>query len=213
MKNLIIVFVFWSVCLSNVSGQGAQLLHGKAPGIEWKKVTWVGQNLQQVDTGEDWWYSHKNVYENGIQIGVIACGFTSKVNSTHPSESTGCYLATALYDNCKQFRSPTNKTGENMQTMGLFNMKGEMQWCKSFQTGHFTNVIQSTDGNFIGVGITANTIRKGNVHPLGYNPTAANPSGDAFISLSCQNVQNVWHLNLTKVDKNGNIIMELSLWN
>ena len=54
----------------------------QTPERHWVKFDWphvdpeTGVKLNQEDTGEDWWYDHKNTYDqNGNQTGYIAVGF------------------------------------------------------------------------------------------------------------------------------------------
>jgi hypothetical protein len=61
----------------------AQLLY--SPAIEWTNVSWSDEDIYdnyqtQDNSGEDWWYSHKNAYNSaGQQVGYVSVGYTSLI--------------------------------------------------------------------------------------------------------------------------------------
>ncbi len=72
--------IFTLIVLSlNVYSQSSSI----APKADWKAVTWREKDLMnnsglsQALSGDEWWYSHKNLYDpiTGKHIGYIACGY------------------------------------------------------------------------------------------------------------------------------------------
>lgn len=60
-----------------------------SPGAEWKTVTHRGKDIYnnpcpQDSSGDEWWYSHKNLYQSGAQIGYVAVGYVGDL--AHPGD-------------------------------------------------------------------------------------------------------------------------------
>lgn len=79
---LSILFCF----LAFVSLKSQSLSNYANPYPEWITIDWApvkpsGSSLvpqTQDESGEDWWYRHKNVYDgDGQHIGYITCGYTT----------------------------------------------------------------------------------------------------------------------------------------
>lgn len=58
----------------------------KPPGVDWKKVTFRNKTMKhqsgvtQINSADEWWYSHKNLYDNsGNLIGYAAVGYIAEV--------------------------------------------------------------------------------------------------------------------------------------
>lgn len=72
--------LFFFSCTNFVN---AQLLY--SPAIEWTNVSWSDEDIYdnyqtQDNSGEDWWYSHKNAYNSGgQQVGYVSVGYTSLI--------------------------------------------------------------------------------------------------------------------------------------
>ena len=62
-----------------------------SPGIEWQKCTFSprgldGQFQTQEQSGEEWWYSHKNILNSaGQHTAYITCGYTNLVSTVATS--------------------------------------------------------------------------------------------------------------------------------
>lgn len=54
------------------------------PGVEWQNISWADEDIYdnfqpQINSGEDWWYSHKNAYSGSTQTGYITVGYSSLI--------------------------------------------------------------------------------------------------------------------------------------
>ena len=69
------------------TGQMAQAQNKQLPpGVEWRVSTWSPGGLfgkqTQEQSGEDWWYSHKNVKDSsGKTVQYVNVGYTSQVST------------------------------------------------------------------------------------------------------------------------------------
>lgn len=69
------------------------------PPADWKAVTWREKNLMNVSglsqalSGDEWWFSHKNLYDgNGKLIGYIACGYLADLVKSADNPQAGMRL-------------------------------------------------------------------------------------------------------------------------
>jgi len=200
----------------------------QGPAVKWAKQEyspsqWNGQpkldpsdpNYKQSD---EWWYAHTKVYENGVQIGYAATGYSSWSDATvASSDQNNCWetnpaLALAKAD-CQDFETPASVKGAFFQTIALYNMEGEMQWCKRFNAGEFHDIIQGSDGNLVAIGQTVSVkylTNPGSLTPIwedvNYNPTTSSTSGTGVY---CSQVADFkGKTSVVKVDLQGN-----KLWN
>lgn len=54
------------------------------PAVEWTSVSWADEDVydnyqSQVNSGEDWWYDHENVYNGSVQTGYFTVGYSSLI--------------------------------------------------------------------------------------------------------------------------------------
>lgn len=80
MKNL---FLFLAVLFCSTGILYSQ----NQGGVKWQAIDWAhresttGLPQSRSESGEDWWYDHKNVFDgNGTHTGYIAAGFAQGLN-------------------------------------------------------------------------------------------------------------------------------------
>jgi len=148
----------------------------------------TGGNFTAADGGEDWWYAHTNLYENGVQIGYAVAGY-----NTTPEwgviDLDGCFSAVDNGVESNQFETNEHRKGPLRQWLARYDLEGQQVWCKSFLMGTFYGVTQDPDGNIIAIGETWNnrnstSASSGNPWPIRYNPGLPGNSGD-ISSVSC----------------------------
>ncbi len=200
------------------------------PGISWKRSDRiqeyppfvhvpVTQELKMAS--EDWWYDHKNSYENGIVDpakfnGFITCGY-SQYRNIEFEEQNGCEqqeLGTVL-THCNDELDFTNfnpgrYNSHSFQTIARFDVFGNMLWYKTFNRSWFIRIIQSSDGNYIAVGPTISTEDLNKGAPIYYNPgqngccNAFGINGIPCMSFITQSGER--KVNVVKIDPDGNVI-------
>ncbi len=220
MKRLLL-FLLCFIVLFTVNAQ-------LSPGIEWQKCTWSPGGLAGLQTqqqsGEEWWYSHKNVLNaNGQHTAYITCGYTNLVstaatytaaelmyNEGPESPYNPITPATFDYTQLPEGCSDRDYIGEHRTpsrgNVGLNDLQGNMIYCKPKTVGAIEEVIQDPhDLNYayiVGVHLGIRPY-KDKVNFISYNPTAANP--DDNFSLTSLGVASSYtnecgHLYIAKVE-------------
>ncbi|NQV53584.1 MAG: hypothetical protein HQ500_10400 [Flavobacteriales bacterium] len=140
-------FLALTIFLFSVSQSIAQ---SYAPPVAWKSVTWQVNRpdgtleLEQDDSGEDWWYSITKMYDEADHhIGYIAVGY-SNFDDILYSESGDCFQG-SWDTNCADFHGPNDEQGTSYQSIGLFSLAGKMIACRSVYPGVFFDVFQTKD--------------------------------------------------------------------
>ncbi len=149
----------------------------------------VGEDepTNQTESGEDWWYDTKPIYENSIHTGYIVVGFTTYKNmyfSEHQLSPPGFenFMLAPLVkgseggntDDCPRLLSNGETISQYRQVIARFDLKGRMVWCKPLNYGLSLNsVIQHpTNGTFYAIGETTSAYKYGDVpQKYLYNPT------------------------------------------
>lgn len=181
------------------------------PTIDWQSVSYMDEDINgnpstQNDSGEEWWYEHKNIYVSGIHTGYVTVGYSSLVSKgngpadlntyndvvNYYNEGTNSYynpiVATDYdYNNVTPNGDCTDRdyAGEHRTpvrgTVALNDLNGNMIWCKAFTSGEMQGVVQA--GNYIYVIGSHFGTRPLNNHSafLTYNPTLSNPTNDFSI--------------------------------
>jgi hypothetical protein len=207
-----------------------------APGVEWRKSTWsprgLDLNLQtQVQSGEEWWYSHKNVYNaQGTHTSYVTVGYTSLVSTTatytdaqlffnegpdspfNPIDPV-TYDYTTLAEGC----SDRDYLGEHRTpprgNLGLNALDGSMIYCKPKTIGALEEVVQDpaepTAFYVVGVHVGVRPY-KNKTDFIPYNPTSSAPAN--YFSLSAMGVSNytnvINHIYIAKCHLDGSVIWE-----
>nr|MBK9651298.1 hypothetical protein [Bacteroidota bacterium] len=197
------------------------------PGIEWTTEDFYPFNppfpaQAQVpqtkdESNEDWWYNHKNVYIGGQHVGYIAVGYTSFSNYFYNEDATGCALTLPFPLNqtsdCISDDYPITGispayTGRSaFQYISHKDLFGHNIWTKVVNQNWFQNVIQTSDGGFLAVGITGSSREP--YYDSGSQPAAlvVNPGISQFdLNCSSPTDKSIWHINAVKFDINGNIV-------
>src|SRR5690554_1136550 len=182
---------------------------------DWLMVDWNGTHgnpVQQEDSGDEWWYNHTKIYENGVHVGYVTCGYGTWDDADVPyNTQNNCYelkpFAYPLNDptstqNCQRFETQNDVSGKTFQTLARYDLAENMVWCKSYNQGEFFKVIQDSDGNLLAIGST-NFVKDLNGNPISYNPSTANPSGST-VSCSTEGEYSP-KMNVVKTDINGNV--------
>ena len=181
----------------------------------------------QDESGEDWWYGHTNIYDaNDKHIGYMAVGYATWIEKEFIT-TIDCqnHTLTDASDlpNCRTLEIDGRRFGVTRETMARYDLSGKMIWCKAFNLGVFFNVIQTKNKDgFVAIGesssatdmskYTVNT-NANNVDWLKYNPTL---NGPVNTFSACQGydfdpdpnnvVKANNHMNIIKVDNDGNVI-------
>ena len=165
--------------------------NAQAPEVKWRSIDWAfgwyGEIVDQEDSGEDWWYNHINSYDaNGNLNGYLTVGYHTKpvvdeVTRTLHNDYYGVGCDPRSIDQWPlpidnpewlAFETQTRKKGNQIGNIAFYNLDGEMQWCKPYNTLDFQDVVQvEPGGDFICVGSHWNSvsIQEGNP-PVEYNP-------------------------------------------
>jgi len=210
----------------------AAFLHAQlSPSVQWQSITWEEHDIThatqtQAQSSDEWWYSHKNVYNSsGIQTGYALAGyvgwvytaatFTALQNEFNEGPASCCNLYTVAPNfnepDCEEREYSGMKRSQFAGNVGIFDLNGMMVWCEEVCMGDLQEVIQ--DGNFIYV-IGNHTGSKSfdKALTLSYNPTAANP-GDNFslatnTTLVCNTSTGTPHIYIAKMDLTGNMVWQ-----
>lgn len=160
-------------------------------------TTFVGEGnpTSQIQSGEDWWYDTKPIYEGGIHTGYIVVGFTTYRNmyfSEHLVSPPGFLNVIDLQtpvggpnDECARLLNKGESISQYRQVISRFDLKGRMIWCKPLNYGHSLNsVVQHpTNGTFYAIGETESAYKYGqNPIPYQYNPTISNSNPTPLVS-------------------------------
>jgi len=223
------LFLFF-ILISNLS-----LAQLHPPGVEWQKEyaptidPFSTFELEEDNTGEDWWYDHKNSYNSGNQDGYICAGYANIVNEEIIEPSSGCSVSSlGAVQTCKEdypniysiYKTLTNNFPTNPFTgsaslaiMSKMDLNGNPIWVRTFDQGQFFKVIQSADGGYVAVGQTQSSLNVSDlINPILYNPTTANPSGEiTTCNTPCSFLSNPVteakaQLYVVKVDATGKLI-------
>lgn len=144
----------------------------------------VGENqpTSQIESGEDWWYDTKPIYENGIHTGYIVVGFTTYRNmyfSEHELNPPGFLnvITPPLgigtpNDECSRLLNLGETISQYRQVISRFDLRGKMIWCKPLNYGNALNsVMQAPDGSFYAIGESESAYKYGPIpQPYMYNP-------------------------------------------
>ena len=196
----------------------------QAPAVDWQRTDWYptlpwGPSQSQAQSGEDWWYDHKNSYvvptsSNPIPNGHICAGFSSYANLLLGDESGSGGCNQPSWDPhspfCEDFEDGTHRRGTIQATLALIPPNGgPATWFKMYNDGTFYRVIQTSDGGYLAVGHTAATRTGGSTGaPFLYNPNqSAGQVTDQFgVNMGCQQPgENRGHMMLVKTDSSGNV--------
>jgi hypothetical protein len=207
-----------------------------APALDWRKITHSPKGLNgQAQTfeqsGEEWWYSHKNVYNaSGVHESYVTVGYTSLVstlatftaaqeffnegpNSPYNPINSASYNYNSLPEGC----SDRDYLGEHRTpprgNIGLNGLDGEMIYCKPKTIGALEEVIQDEQNKdyFYVVGVH-HGVRpyKNKTDFIPYNPDATGALN--YFSLSSMGLSaysnDIGHIYVAKIHINGNVIWE-----
>jgi len=198
-----------------------------SPGIEWRKCTWspggLGGLQTQQQSGEEWWYSHKNILNAaGQHTAYITCGYTNLVstaatytaaelmynegpNSPYNPITPALYDYTQLPEGCSDRDYVGIHRTPSRGNVGFNDLQGNMIYCKPKTVGAIEEVIQDPqDPNYayiVGVHLGVRPY-KNKVSFISYNPTHAEPGNNfSLSSLGVTNYTNeIGHLYIAKIE-------------
>lgn len=207
-----------------------------APGIEWRKCTWSpnglnGQPQQQSQSGEEWWYSHKNLYDaTGTPTAFVTVGYTSLVSTLATYSNAELYYnegpdspfnpvnpVTYDYNALPEGCSDRDYLGEHRTiprgNIGLNSLNGDMIFCKPKTVGALEEVVQDMQNReyvyVVGTHLGVKPYRN-KTDFIPYNPTANSPTD--YFSMSNLGVSNytnsVDHFYVAKIKIDGTIMWQ-----
>ena len=207
-----------------------------SPGIEWRKSTHSPKGLNSQpqsfeQSGEEWWYSHKNVYNSsGNIIQYVTVGYTSLVSTINTFSAAQDFynegpnspynpitMAAFNYNVLDEGCSDRDYLGEHRTpargNIGMNTLNGDMIYCKPKTIGALEEVIQDANdlNSFYVVGVHLGVRPYRNKTDfIPYNKTTSNPAN--YFSLSSLGVNNysnnVSHLYVAKINIDGTVIWE-----
>ena len=187
------------------------------PEIHWRQIEWqmtdseTGLPVTQEGSGEDWWYDHKNTYDdNGNHTGYIAVGFHYGISRLIDYDIRdldgdgtyeGCYYcdAAAATPVIEYLETAQIKRRCGRAVMMKYDVHGRCRWARNYNAGEFMSVIQTSDGGYLALGYTHSTINAPDDIQDNYSPNAPshigpndylyyNPEiGQALNHFDCQN--------------------------
>ncbi|TVR36643.1 MAG: T9SS C-terminal target domain-containing protein [Cryomorphaceae bacterium] len=226
MKTLLLVpFLTFVVVLTSFSQITTPVLSpALSPRIEWTSITWSptnqsGQPQTQSQSGEDWWMDVIEYYENGVHVGYIASGYTTLPDFIEYDDYAPCanFIAGGPYP--QLLNTDDHLHGIIRQSVGRFDLSGNMLWFKKYNIGSFLGSLQDDDGNIILAGFSRSPIPfEGESHmeniPMYVNPISGNnPSGFSTFELSslpsgfCTNEgDRLNNFNVMKITPSGEVL-------
>jgi hypothetical protein len=208
-----------------------------SPAIAWRKTTWVTKGLNGLpqtaeQSGEEWWYSHKNVYNSaGVHTSYVTVGYASLVSTIstfsaaqimyNEGPDSPCNPITAdifNYNDMPNGCSDRDYMGEIRTPVrgciGMTDLNGELIYCKPKTNGALEEVVQDPiDPEYFYVVGAHWGVRpfmdKTNFIP--YNQTSASPNDNFSItnlSVAPGYSNQVSHMYVAKIHVNGTVIWQ-----
>ncbi|MBD99580.1 MAG: hypothetical protein CMO34_07030, partial [Verrucomicrobia bacterium] len=206
-KEISIKYFFFISLFIGCAYLSAQVLPG--PKVDWKRedwsnLDWSGLPQSQDNSGDDWWYKHTKLYDQGVHVGYIGVGYgTWDDASVILNSQNFCYEYTGAlktsYD-CHDFETSTDQRGMFNQVAARYDLDGNMVWCKRYNEGSFFNVYQDSQENILLIGETKYA-KSTSGAAIGYNPTSTNPSGTTISCTATSDFNK--KLNIIKIDLDG----------
>jgi len=200
---LLILFLISNSLLSQVPGPSPKWVKE-----DWAMVNWNLTPRSQENSGDEWWYNHTKVYENGVHVGYAAAGYATWDDAVILSgDQNNCYSYSISYPftgtvNCHDFETANDVKGDLFQTIARYDLDGNMIWCKRFNQGEFFNIIQDSNGDLVAIGAT-NFVKDLSGNPIKYNPSTASSGGT---TINCSSSSNERKMNIVKVNSSGTVI-------
>ncbi len=198
MKNAKFLIVILMITVNCAIGQVSTPVFSPAlsPHIEWTSISWsplkndwiTPQN--QDESGEDWLMDVIEYYENGVHVGYAACGFSSWRDFEIYNEYAPCADSNfSNYIDAELFYTDENKRGILRQTVGIYDLKGDLVHLYRYNIGTFFKIYQDSNGDLIATGNSLNPIPfDGETHmdvPMYVNPISGNnPQGFSTYELA-----------------------------
>lgn len=155
-------------------------------------------------TGEDWWYS---VTPATVQNqGYYVCGYATWVNfQIDEAPAGGCKTHDIGQPDLQRPVLPNETHSTKLGTVGYYDKKGNMVWCKPYLPGAegAYSCKEDLDGNIIITGWT-NSTRDINGNSILFNPQSGN-SGDDLDALNLCSSNNSKAF-VAKISPNGTLI-------
>ncbi len=143
---------------------------------------WTAANLPQGtqtkdQSGIDWFYAVKVIYENDVPVGSIACGYTTFANFLFGTTDTqgDCVYgdATGQPDPSHLLTYERWSGGSIFGTVARFDMEGNVQWYQTYLPGQLYGLVIDGEGKIVVTGRNSTNRVPSNLDPatvVRYNP-------------------------------------------
>ena len=151
-------------------------------------ATYVGADVSSTghtvdESGADWHFAVANIYDNGVQVGYVACGYTNFRNFSLGTTSGGnpCVVSpmTGVPDPAILETIDPRKGKHLLGSVARYDLQGNVLWFRSYLEGTLHGMIVDDDGNIVVTGECQSPIIPDNVNTgfaLKYNPqSGTNP--------------------------------------
>ncbi len=218
-KNKFTICVVVLLILSIHSGFSQQ-----APGIEWQKSFWADTyptspqqpnppfgwtgTIPQSASSEDWFYMMtKSTGTNGKTDAYICAGYSTFINYAEKDDQGPMQIPMPT-QGCEELEWTSNTgsylKGTNKHVMAKVGLDGTLLWYHTYANGALYNVIQTSDGGYLGFG-DGSSAEDGHGNLVAYNPGQGG-TNNVFISPdAAPKGTDKGHLRLVKLDHNGNL--------
>lgn len=130
-----------------------------SPRIEWKSISWApykndGVTEQTQDgSGDDWLFDVIEYYDNGVHVGYAACGYSTWGDFELYDEYAPCADYNVIDQiNTADFWTEEQPRGIFRQTIGIYDLKGNLLDLYRYSTGEFYKIYQADNGDLIATG-------------------------------------------------------------
>ena len=154
LKNAISANIGFLILCFILTFQNLPLIGQTGPGLNWNRDHWYGMddNIEQDESGEDWYYDISTYSEEDIIVGYVAAGYSSTLNDFG---SFNCMDCGEFAVECDEFESENFKRGCVYPKLAEMDKNGEVEWYEIYTKGQgwFRQVIQLDDeSGYIAVG-------------------------------------------------------------
>lgn len=167
--NIVVPFIDWiSDCVApehrSVSGTYFDFVYDNSI---WTATPMPMQDLgldqARQDSGEDWFYGHAN-FLDASDPGTVAAGYISHPNCFWVGLGCGWpwsppdydFLGNAPAGKAHELEAANHRKGMTRGSVARMDAAGHDIWVKYLLTGQLFNVIQTSDGGILAVGVTDN---------------------------------------------------------
>ncbi|MGB4929640.1 MAG: hypothetical protein WBP43_06705, partial [Chitinophagales bacterium] len=134
--------------------QNLSLIGQTGPGLNWNRDHWYGidDNIEQDESGEDWYYNISPYKDEDVIVGYVAAGYSSRLNDFG---SFNCMDCGEFDPECNEFETEYLQRGCIYPKIAEMDENGHVEWYEIYTKGQgwFRQVIQLDDeSGYIAVG-------------------------------------------------------------